>query len=417
MPPIVHILATCRNPDLLPYTLLVFDSLRTGFPSAKIHVHGNDLKDYALDRVRLDSGSLGATFVNYPATIHHVWLEQLLANETEPSVLLDTDVVIYENVEGWQFETALAGARIPEWQDEFTNAITRARLHPSLLFVNPVKYREAVAKYESQFPVTPFNPLINLVYPICQPFKQRAYFSDTLSLAYHAIGGTAFTDRQLDGFFHFGVGTLSDIVLARLTNGKQMAEWRENILKNPELGRGQWRSQLLYYENHQPIYEGADVITKSSPEQVAQAFTWKQEMCKGNDEAMQFCDLWYGLIHGVDDLLDCSLDGRPLMSKQQMLRLFLNAAALYNCKFFVANRDLLYPVALNVTMTFSDALAWEQSSVAHLRTIADVLRMTANDMYCMVALICGGIDHRDYISRHIKEIDWLKQHTADGYPI
>ena len=247
----VHVLATCRDDSLLPFTLLVFSTLRTGFPTADIYVDGNGLKGKALTVVTAECERTGCTFHNIKPTIHHLWVERIATSFNDPMVFLDTDMILFESVEGWKFDTALAGWRIPEFNDEFTNARTRARLHTSLLFVDPVKLRAAIAEYSDKYPRTVFNPFANLFHPLCVPFKGGAYFADTCSNLYHAVGGTPFTDRQLEAYHHLFFGTIPDVVLPRLKDGLLMAAARAAIMANPVLGKGQWRTQMKYYEARQ----------------------------------------------------------------------------------------------------------------------------------------------------------------------
>lgn len=248
----VFILATCRNESLLRFTTLVFDSIRVGFPSSNVTVIGNALPDYASEAVGLACQQTNCQFTNGPETIHHIFVEKLCGEQHEPFILLDTDMIMYDEVESWKFDKSLAGWRIPEWKDVFTGAVTRARLHTSLLFINPVKLRAEIEVYHSQFPDTPFNPKVNLFYPLCYPFKGRGYFSDTCSMLYHAVGGQSFTERQLDAYCHFQFGTISDIVLPRLPRQDQdnFRLARAAILQNPARGKGAWRHQMNYYSSH-----------------------------------------------------------------------------------------------------------------------------------------------------------------------
>jgi len=341
----------------------------------------------------------------------------LITESDSPFWICDTDVIFYDKAEDWKFDTAIAGFRVPEFNDEFTGAITRSRLHPSLMYIRPSKFREQAKAYESAFPVTEFNPLANLVNPLCLPLNGRGYFHDTMSMAYHAIGGTPFTEQQCDSYFHMHFGTCSDVVMPRMTNGKQMAEWRQAVLDNHELGRGSWRYQMQYFSSRKPVYDGKDVVKPVSKEDSVTARQWNAEMCLNDPEAMDCCDLAYGLFHGFDDLIDTCEDGRPTMSKQQIADLFLNETLFYNCKFYNKHRELLYPILVNINRTFADSVAWENAPEPHLRAIADINRMAGNDFYAMVALIKGGIRHRDFVARRLKEKDYLLQHSPDGYPI
>lgn len=411
----VKVLATCRDPRLAEMTTLVFDSLRVGFPTANVTVflngdacekHCPDIRDAAILN--------GCEVVAHPGTIHHLWIEELVAKETDPFYLLDTDVVFYESMERFTFQGPLAGWRIPEWKDEFTNAITRARLHTSVLYIDPVKVREAIAKYEIQFPVTPFNPLINLFHPVCLPFKEQGYFYDTCSLLYHAIGGESFTPEQLDSYMHFHFGTIPDVVLPRLANGEAMAAARRDLMDNPQRGRGIWKLQMEHYAQRPPqIAREALVIPGISEEDGRLALKWNRELCRDDAEAMGFCDLWYHYVHSIDDLLDTAEDGRPRMNSEQILEVFIDAALLYNHSFFRKHRELLFPVVLMVTNMFADSVAWEQSPIKQRRTIANVLSTCGDEMYVLVAMICGGWKHARDIGPRIRERDFTTQHDAN----
>lgn len=417
MTPHVHILATCNRDDLLPYTTLVFKTLRIGFPTAKVTVYRNGLESLTA-RNDVEDAALASNCVTVELkrTIHHEWIEKLIAENNEPFWICDTDTIFYRPVEDWTFDTALAGYRIPEFHDEFTAAITRARLHTSLLYFDPIKLKQQVDVFNSVGPDTPFNPRINLTHPVVLPFNGRHYFYDTCALLYHAIGGTSFTDVHKDAYFHLHFGTLSDLVLPRLSNRADVEKARERVMASPMAGFGAWREQEEYYETRQYAADGVDVIAPIGAKDAEEAHKWNVALCKGNRDAMVFCDFWYQYVHGVDDLIDTMQDGRPRMSKDQMIGLFFKAALLYNCSFFVANRDLLFPIVLQITNTYADSVAWERSPKEHLRKMSDVFRTCGDEMYVMVALIVGGEEHMRQMGRAIKERDFVLQHDEHGNP-
>jgi hypothetical protein len=412
MKPVVFILATCRSEELLPYTLLVFKTLRTGFPTAVVHVDGNALPDYAAKAVEEECKRVGASFFNGDLTIHHSWLQHIVSKETAPLAIVDTDMIFFESVEDWQFDTALGGARIPEWYDEFPGAITRSRLHTSLLFIDPVKVREQVAEYESKYADTVFTPKVNLFNPLCLPLNGRRYFHDTCSLLYHAIGGTEFTDAQLDSYFHFNFGTISDLVLPRLDGAEDMETARTAIFNKPELGRGMWRAQRDYYEKRK--VGGKPIPLKNfKPDDVARAIEWNKRICCGDASAMSFNDLWFSYAHGIDDAVDQERDGTA-MSVEQLIELFALAACVYNHPFYVKHREMLFPIVLQITNAYADSVKWELSPVRHRRTIANVLSAVGDEMYFAVSMLCGGWQHMRSISAEIRERDYVNQHDANG---
>jgi hypothetical protein len=248
----VRILATCRNPELLPFTTMVFDSIRTGFPSAQITVFGNNLDGDIKEAVDAKCFESGCRFLNLPGTIHHDWILSLLDNATEPFWICDTDVVFHSNFERFEFNEALCGWRVPEWLDDFSGCITRSRLHTSLLRFDPAKVQQKTSDYDGEIAETPFTPRVNLINPLVVPFKGNPYFYDTCSLLYHAIGGKAFTDEQKDSYTHFNFGTISDLVLPRLPENEanDLKAQRDFLLKNPAMLKGQWRNQEQFYSNH-----------------------------------------------------------------------------------------------------------------------------------------------------------------------
>ena len=415
----VFILATCRKPELLPFSLLVFKTLRVGFPNAEVHVHLNGAKDHDgmfwVRDVAHEANMSGCKVELIDEIKHHEWIEKLIQTEICDFWLLDTDVIFYASVEHWKFETPLAGALIPEFYDPFLCATTRSRLHTSLMHIRPIELRDATLKYEGQHPQTIYNPIVNGIYPQCYPLNGKSYFNDTMSLVYHAIGGTPFTAQQKDCYFHFHFGSFSDLVLPKMPKG--LAAARAGILDKPQLGIGLWRKQEEWFQSMQSLAEGVDVVTPIGSNDAQEAVKWNNELCGGNQSAMAFNDLFYRYCHAIDDLIDTMRDGRPRMSKDQVISIYFNAALLYNSSFYQANREMLFPIILDITGTYAVSVGWENSPEKHRRLIADVFRTCGNRMYYMVALLCGGEQHALDMIRRIHERDFLRQHDQSGNPV
>jgi hypothetical protein len=241
----VFILATCVKPELWPYTALVFKTLRVGFPTATVTVYLNG-KDPKLDELESDD-----VMTKRVDTIHHEWIEGLVLEQTAPFYIVDTDMIFYGNFEQWAFDRAMAGWRIPQWQDQFSGAVTRPRLHTSLLYIDPVKVRAKIEEFWTKVPITPFTPRANLFHPLVAPLGGQAYFYDTCSLLYNAIGGEAFGPQQKNCYFHFNFGTISHLVLPRLKEEGLLQKAREEVLAEPALGIARWREQEQWYESKQ----------------------------------------------------------------------------------------------------------------------------------------------------------------------
>lgn len=146
----------------------------------------------------------------------------------------------------------------------------------------------------------------------------------------------------------------------------------------------------------------------------AECHAMADEICRGNRDARAFCDCWYQYCHGIDDLLDTRLDGRPTVSAEFILHLFATAALLYNCPFFVAHRQHLFPLVITITNMYADSVAWEKSPLERQRAMADVLRTCGDEMLLMVAMLTGGWEHMRTMSVKLRDRDWVLQHDSNG---
>jgi hypothetical protein len=245
----VFILATIRNKETFPYTKLVFDSLRVGFPTARVNVHINDcscrLKE-EVDTIR--KLCIGITNCYFGPMLHdeqhHYWIERLIKLNDKPFIICDTDMVFWENMESIfadiSPDTSIAGRFIPEFMDkEFSGCMTQPRIHTSLMYINPTLLKEKIALYDNQIFESIFTPQANLYYPLVLPSsvtRGEPLFFDTMALAYSIMESDdvyMFGSRELNCYDHFNFGSISDIVLARM--GPQGREWkvnRENTLKD-----------------------------------------------------------------------------------------------------------------------------------------------------------------------------------------
>lgn len=132
-----------------------------------------------------------------------------------------------------------------------------------------------------------------------------------------------------------------------------------------------------------------------------------------NAEALEFCDNVMIYFHLIDDLWDTREDGRPTMDSEEVIRVFAYALLVYNSKFYLKHQSSLFPIFVHVTNTYADVLLFEKSPSEHKRAIADVIRCCGNDVFFIVALICGGYKHMREVSPLIRERSWLIQHTEE----
>jgi hypothetical protein len=144
-----------------------------------------------------------------------------------------------------------------------------------------------------------------------------------------------------------------------------------------------------------------------------EAHAFCREVCLGNTEAMQCCDLFYKYVHGIDDIIDTKEDSRPTMSNEKIIETFITCAGLYNCSFYRNHANVLLGVIIVVTNTWADSVAWERSPLEHRRTMSNVLRTCGDDFFFAVAMICGGWQHLRNVSAKIREADYLRQNDDE----
>jgi hypothetical protein len=255
----VIISAYNRNLDLLPLTLLVFKTIRVGFPNAQIIViDDGDNSQLVRSEIRDACKSVGAQ--HKPIASHHLYHQLIEAltegaindNGAEPFWFCDTDVIFWDSMEQWKFNTALAGRWIPSFNDPFTKCNTYHRLHPSLLRVDPKRLKRALDAYRSGYPQTPINPMANLYAPIHIPVQDTFY--DVCALLCHVANGygeiTRFNSPHLDCYDHLNCGQWVDIIGPAISADGKMQDRLLAYAANPESARGLWRKQDEWFKAH-----------------------------------------------------------------------------------------------------------------------------------------------------------------------
>jgi len=246
----VHILVTCRNPDLFAASALVFDTIRTGFPTARIIVTGNALDLEQEDEIRKHVERIKGGFANLYHVMHHEWIARLIANELDPFIICDTDIIFWQNMEGFLFRGPMHGRRVPAFRCPVTETDTMDRLHTALLYIEP----EAFLEYRRQKDENPaatlhpcFTPM-DLVDPVRFAMRMpgRIWHHDTLGQAYHVLGGEPFSEEILNCYDHVSCGTYLDLLDEKIPGSR---ERQMEYVRHPETARGLWRKQQKYLES------------------------------------------------------------------------------------------------------------------------------------------------------------------------
>lgn len=252
----VFILATCRKQKLLPATLMVFETLRVGFPKAEIHVANNEVGTGYYTGINAAAARVGASVRNLSFATHQDWVEGLCDIEDEPFYICDTDIAFWKSVEGWQWTHPLAGRWIPEFYDPWSRMIVQPRLHTSLLYIDPVRVREAIEKYYDAIPDVNFMERPNLfasrTHPVRHGGRLINEWSDTCALLSRVVPGQCFNEAHLECYDHLNAGTWLDVV-GDAHPGLRVTY--DAALTDINSMRGLWRRQEEFYRTMTPIPE------------------------------------------------------------------------------------------------------------------------------------------------------------------
>lgn len=113
---IVHALTYCPHPISAYGNLLVFDSIRKGFPTAQIEVWDNESCLEVREAIQAAASRAGADFhpmrrVHYTDHLRWVLLEREHPKGV-PLVLCDPDVAFWDTVQDWDFGDRLMAGRL-----------------------------------------------------------------------------------------------------------------------------------------------------------------------------------------------------------------------------------------------------------------------------------------------------------------
>jgi len=250
----IHILATVRKPELLAAALLVFRTLRVGFPTAPVYVWGNGLKPDHAEILRNVTLSIGGVFNNLKPTCHDAWIEQLVLNQARPFWIADTDLVFLEECE-WFFEdddaALFAGRLEPAWREPWSQTTTVERLHTCLQWFNPQALRGAMMRWNRQrVPEVFHTAQVPFIRQHFIPGRDGVTLYDTTAGLWQAGWGTPFTDKQNACFEHLHAATYADEV-GKCETLKDLPAVHQAIYADPQLARGIQRQQNEFYASRQ----------------------------------------------------------------------------------------------------------------------------------------------------------------------
>jgi len=215
---------------------LTLKTIRIGFPNATLMIVGN--QGYMPHRREIDALEAMVSRDNgsHPQVLQNILVEN--TRNDEPLVLVDGDVIFHKQMEDFNLHSILTGDLIPSFKSPWSDSFTFERLHTSLLYVRSgselveeLSYGGPRAAYE-KWTKDYFNTCP--IFPCLTYYKGKPLYHETMSLAYHRIGGTEFGAYELDCFDHVNSVSFARIMTKLLPPGKKIPflELHKTVLDN-----------------------------------------------------------------------------------------------------------------------------------------------------------------------------------------
>lgn len=258
--PTVSVLTYCPHPAAAYGSLLVFDSLRVGFPHARIEVFDNGSHPEVLPRIRQLAEAIGAKFQAMQSRHycdHLRWLLLERESDCDSLVLVDPDVVFWQAVEAWEIGRALlAGRLIPTHQRGPLTVVER--LHPSLLWVPSIRTLRARVKgiQAERYAWRAVSQRTGFL-------SGRPIFWDTLADLFSAFPSecSTFEAPHLDCYDHLFCGSHFSLMHLDRAFLATFGEWHRLAASGDVRPlRGIWRKQQEFFSGRLP--SDAEVVAR-----------------------------------------------------------------------------------------------------------------------------------------------------------
>jgi hypothetical protein len=275
------VLTLCTDLAYLYGTLTTLQTIRTGFPMARVLACDNGSLPEAVPHIQHAANQAKAEFISlaepYLHTLQHqdilrgLILDRSLPaplDELEgPLVILDGDLLFWESCEHWRFEGLLAGRLIPTQGcivalptgDE--RCVLWPRLHTSFWWIQDLdRLRWRIMDIRLSHLWDPFSPW-QVPGPTGAPVW---YHGDTGCNLYGAIREecTAFDSAHLDCYDHLFAGSTPVVMKVVTADPLPGYEWFPRIHAAAQRGdwpaiRGVWRDQEAFFYNRLADDSGA----------------------------------------------------------------------------------------------------------------------------------------------------------------
>lgn len=212
----VHILTYCKDLSLSYGTELIFKTIRTGFPNAKIIVTDNASIPAEKERIISLAKKNDCIFkeINGHSIEHYDFIQRTIRDYADDTsltaslIFLDPDVCLWDSCENFYFDGLLAGRLVGGFHDSLTQSLDMLRLHSSFLWIPDAgalqhEIRKMGARHFDFEPFRPFSFRLKDVWYrydtgaslyMALPDKMSHFTEEHLLHYDHIFNGTHFND-------------------------------------------------------------------------------------------------------------------------------------------------------------------------------------------------------------------------------
>jgi hypothetical protein len=262
-PPRVHIITWCQAEEQLYGSLLIFKTLRVGFPTAPVVVIDNVSRPEFRPVIRRAARDAGCKYIQLTeaGASHADLLGEILGDadgtdRDDPLVFVDPDVMFWECCENWTFGDAMIAGRLIPPFEETPGFLCLPRLHTSFLWIPDPPFVRLVLGHLTRA----------YVGPTCMPFSdytfkigaQWLHFDVGVGLySWLADYAYIFGPRELDAYDHLFLGThlcvdaLTEDFLSSPTGERMRALVETHRIAQEDYRRlrGLWRQQEQWFQS------------------------------------------------------------------------------------------------------------------------------------------------------------------------
>ena len=257
----VRILVSITDDNRFDAQTLCFDTVRTGFPTARICVDINGHPSHKRLLAQQKAEHAGCFVNQLIEVVHHAdWIRNCVEGHAPSQgtlVICDADTLFWKSCEDWWFPsgTLLAGYRVPRIFNDFARCISVERIHTSMMVIPDAVmltsllkqiYRPAGEQCGEYCPCDPYMPAVRFI-------NGEPIFWDSCANLYQMLskfpGATCgLGTGQFACFDHLNSASFYDVMAARMDDPSGFKFAHNELVKTPEKLRGLWPIINSYYQ-------------------------------------------------------------------------------------------------------------------------------------------------------------------------